>query len=154
LVTVAKTLESYRDWVYSHPDPTLVGTYMLPSSSYYAGDTKQLTTLRAGGWHTGSVPTEIDFIKVTRVPQPLSPFKGQPRLLNGHEAYSFGSITIVLNLTGGDYLDQAGHVVGHITREGPAAFVWTLAQGPDGQFRIADEGKLNPPGGIASVETP
>jgi hypothetical protein len=144
LASVARTLETYKDWVYSHPDPTLVRNFELPSSSYFAGDTKQLQTLVSNHWHTTPNPTLVKFIRVTLAPRVTGQRNGKPM-------YSGSLVTVVLNFSGGQVLDVSGKAV--ITNPtNDLAYTWGLSYGPDGQWRISDMGQLNPPGGIASLE--
>jgi hypothetical protein len=144
LASVVRTLETYKDWVYSHPDPTLVRNFELPSSSYFAGDTKQLQTLVSNHWHTTPNPTLVKFIRVTLAPRVTGQGNGKPM-------YSGSLVTVVLNFSGGQVLDVSGKAV--ITNPtNDFAYTWGLSYGADGQWRISDMGQLNPPGGIASLE--
>lgn len=152
LVTVIKTLTTYRDWVYAHPSPTLVAKYMMTTGNDYKSEVQNLTTLRNKGWHASPVPSVIQWAKVTRQPA-VTTYK-----VNGHMLFGGGSITVVQVLTTSPYLNGAGEVVGHEPGGGPVAYVMTLtqevsgAQASDGQFRILDITQLNPPGGISGLE--
>jgi hypothetical protein len=144
LAAAVRTLSTYKDWVYAHPDPALVKNYMLPSSSYFAGDTKQLQTLVANQWHDSATPTIVKYVRVTLPPK----VAGQ---LNGKPTYSGSAVTVVLNFAGGQVLDVNGKpVITNPTTD--LAYTIELSYGPDGQWRISDMGQLNPPGGIASLE--
>jgi hypothetical protein len=153
LITVIKTLTTYRDWVYSHPNPAYVSHYMFSSGNQYASEVQNLSTLRTKGWHEDPVPTEIQWAKVTLAPVATN-YK-----IDGHVAFRGGAITIVQVLTTAPYLDSAGQVVGHEPGGGSVAYSITLAQvvsgqpNPDGQFRILDVQQLNPPGGISALES-
>jgi hypothetical protein len=148
-----RSLQNYIDWAYSHPDPSLVPNYMFASGSYYKGQVNDLTFLKTNGWHAPPNPTEIDFVKVTLQPKPIPPFNGKPVLNHGHPSYSGGAVVIVFNFPGYSMLDQQGNAVKAYPATGQVAYLWTLAQGTnDGRWRIADEQRLNPPGGIAALE--
>ena len=145
LVSVVRTLSTYKDWVYAHPDPALVKNYMLASSSYFFGDTKQLQTLVANHWHDSANPTLVKFVRVTLPPH----VSGQR---NGKPMYSGSLVTVVLNFAGGQVLDASGKpTITNPTND--MAYSWGLSYGPDFQWRISDMGQLNPPGGIASLES-
>ena len=149
---VIKALYTYRDWVYSHPNPALVTNYSLSTGDVYATETQKLASLQHNDWHVQPVPTEIDWAKTTRPPVPASPVNGKPRLVDGHQAYVGGLITIVVNEIQGEYLNAENQVVGHQPGGGPTVYSVSLAQGGDGQWRIEDVVELHPPGGIAALE--
>jgi hypothetical protein len=152
-IAFVKTLQNYIDWAYSHPDPSLVANYMLPISSYYQGQINDLTYLKTMGWHAPPNPTEIDFIKITEPPQLYPPFNGKPRTIQGRPSYRAGLVVVVINFPGGPLLDAAGNVVKTYPASGQIAYSWALSQGAnDGRWRIADEQRLNPSGGIAALE--
>ena len=152
LVTVIKTLTTYRDWVLSHPNPALAVNYMMTTGNDYTSEVQNLRSLQSKGWHEDPTPSVIQWAKVTRTPT-ASTYK-----VNGHPLFSGGSVTVVQVLTTAPYLNGAGQVVGHEPGGGPTAYLITLAQQtdgaqtPNGQFRILDVTQLNPPGGIASLE--
>jgi hypothetical protein len=153
LIAFARTLQNYIDWVYSHPDPSLVANYMLPISSYYQGQINDLTYLKTMGWHAPPNPTEIDFVKITEPPQLNPLFNGKQRTIQGQPWYRGGSVVIIFNFQSYSLLDQHGNAVKSEQAGGQIAYLWNLAQGTnDGRWRIADEERLNPPGGIASLE--
>lgn len=155
LIAIVKTLKSYEDWVYTHPDPTLIANYIQAGTTTYDNTVKDVTYLKSNGWHAPPDPTEIDFVKVTEQPQPSPPFNGKPRTIFGHPAYSSGLVDVVINMTGGPLLDATGKVVKTYPATGQVAYSWSLAQSPtDGRWRLVDEQRLNPPGGIGALETP
>lgn len=156
LVTVIKTLTTYEDWVWSHPNPTLVTNYEMPSGNVYAGEVKDLTAFQQQGLHGSPTPAEIDFVKVTQParPQPAQA-DGQPSTVNGHPYFVGGIVTVVYNLKAIPMLDANGAASGQAfnpSHPGPTAYVVSLVQGPDGQFRINDSNQINPPGGISALE--
>lgn len=152
LIAVVKTLTTYEDWAYSHPNPALAANFMLTTGNDYASEVQNLTTLKQKGWHTDPTPTVIQWAKVERAPVI------EPGSIDGHPVFQGGLITIVQVLSPGAYLNTAGVVVGHEPGGGPVAYSISLAQAasgaqtPDGQFRILDVTELHPPGGIAALE--
>lgn len=154
LVAVIKTLNTYEDWVYSHPNPGLIRNYLWTTANTYAHEVENLTTLQQKAWHTDPTPTIIQWAKVT-LPPVLTPYQ-----IDGHRLFRGGTITIVQDATGGTYLDNTGRVVGHLPAEGLVAYSISLAQdvtgaqSPDGQFRIVAVRQLQPPGGISALEAP
>jgi hypothetical protein len=42
LVTVIKTLTTYEDWLYSHPNPALVSGFMMPAGNDYGSEVENL----------------------------------------------------------------------------------------------------------------
>ena len=153
LITVIKTLTTYRDWVYSHPNPSYVANYMFSSGNQYSSEIANLSTLQAKGWHEDPTPTEIQWAKVTLAPVATT-YK-----IDGHVAFRGGSVTIVEILTTAPYRNSSGQIVGHEPGGGPVAYSITLTQlvsghpTPDGQFRMLDIEPLNPPGGISALES-
>jgi hypothetical protein len=146
LAAVMRTLWTYRDWVYAHPNPALVSNYMLPSSSNFFGDTKQLQTLVANHWHGSPNPSVIEYIGVKLTPGVVGQRNGKP-------LYSPALITMVQNFGDSQILDATGKpVITYPNKQ--VAYSISFSYGQDGQWRIADIGQLNPPGGIASVEKP
>ncbi len=80
LLTVIKTLTTYEDWVWSHPNPALVANYDLQTGTDYAGELKNISNFERLGLHADPTPTEIDFIKVVTASRPqASVASGQPR---------------------------------------------------------------------------
>lgn len=152
LVTVIKTLNTYEDWVYSHPDPNLISNYLWTTCNTYAHEVQNLTNLQQKGWHTDPTPTIIQWAKVTLAPV-VTPYQ-----VNGHRLFRGGTVTIVQDATGGTYLNDGGLVVGHLPAAGLVAYSISLAQddngaqAPDGQFRIVAVRQLQPPGGIPALE--
>lgn len=156
LVTVIKTLTTYEDWVWSHPNPALVANYELPTGTAYAGEVKNLSMFASRDLHASPTPAEIDWVKITQAakPQPPGP-DGIPRTLAGHQWFVGGIITAVYNLKPIPMLnadDQPSGQSFNPQQVGPAAYVISLVQGPDGQFRIDDITQLHPAGGAASLE--
>jgi hypothetical protein len=152
MMTVIITLITYEDWVGSHPNPALVGNYMIRGGQAYQGDVNLMTQLVKRDWHTDPSPSEIDWIAVTNPPKPFPPIKGKAAVTNGHRLYLPGAaVTIVLNQKVGEYLNNEGQVVGHSPGGGKNAFSVTLAQGTDGRWRIFSIHKLDPSGGLGSL---
>lgn len=156
LVTVIKTLTTYEDWVWSHPNPALVANYELRSGNVYAGEVKDVTAFQQQNLHASPTPAEIDFVKVTQPakPQPAQA-NGQPSKINGYTWFVGGIVTVVYNLEPIPMLDANGSVSGQAfnpSHPGPTAYVISLVQGPNGQFRINDSNQINPPGGIKALE--
>lgn len=143
---VVRTLFNYKDWLYTHPDPTLVSNYQLQSSADFTGDTKQLQLMVTNHWHSPPKPSQIDYVGVKIAPK----LAGH---LNGRTIYTGSLATIVVNYNGTSMLDASGHTV--ITYDNKqVAYSIGLSNALDGQWRISDITQLNPPGGIASVEQP
>jgi hypothetical protein len=154
LVTVLKALQTYSDWVWSHPNPSLVSNYDLPVGTEYSGEVARVTRIRDNGWHADPTPTEILWAKVTR--QPLrTEVNGKPQSLKGHPEFSPGLVIVVDNEVSVPMLTASGQPTGqqfNPPSTGQVAFLVTLSQGPDGQFRFYDASQLNPTGGIAGLE--
>jgi len=155
LITVLKTLTTYRDWVWSHPNPAFVAHYDLPSGNGYASDVKEITQLRQEDIHADPTPSEILFARVTLAPTPQPQVDGKPSLLDGYQWFHGGVITAVYNVHVVAMLDANGQPSGqqfNPSKVGEVAYTISLAQGSDGQFRFEDTDQLNPPGGVAAVE--
>lgn len=156
LVTVLKTLTTYRDWTYSHPNPASVKNYMFATGNEYTSEVQNLATLQRQGWHEDPTPTVIQWVKVTAPPK-VATQGGKPASVDGHVLFVGGALTVIEVLTTAPYLNASNQVVGHEPGGGPVAYSITLAQesdgtAPDGQFRILDVTQLNPPGGVKSLE--
>lgn len=147
-VLVLKTLSAYSDWLFAHPNPALVANYMLPSSRTYSATTSNLKTMVQNGWHARPSVTQLAFIKAD------APFKPAPGLTNGHQAYLGTVLRVLIEDTpqSSDLLGSAGQVVGSLHNPAQAFLAVSLAQGPDGQFRISDISVLHPPS-IAAFES-
>jgi hypothetical protein len=155
LVTVLKALTTYRDWVWSHPNPGLVANYELPSGNGYASDVKDLTEFQQEGIHADPTPSEILFVRVTLQAVPQPPSGGKPAQLNGYQWFRGGLVTAVYLVKPVLMLKANGQPSGQQFNPptlGQVASSISLVQGSDGQFRFEDTDQLNPPGGIASVE--
>lgn len=151
-VEVLKTLTVYEDWVWSHPSPTLVGNYELRAGTAYANEVSTLSQFVQRGLHADATPAEIDFVKVDTPGTVDSP----PHELGAYEAFRGPVITAVYNLKAIPLLTAAGQASGqqfNPPKLGPTAFLISLVQGPDGQFRFATVQMTNPPGGIAALES-
>jgi hypothetical protein len=149
-ITVMRAISAYSDWLFAHPNPALLANYMLLRCPYYKGVEAELTTLADKGWHARPSVAEIQWIKVN------GPFTPAPGFLNGHPAFVGGGVKVVLANTpqSADVLNAAGQVVTKFNDQQPLQMLGiNFAQGPDGQFRIIDEGLFNPPGGLAAFET-
>ena len=59
LITVLKTLATYRDWVYSHPNPSSSPTTCSQRQPVQQRNRDPGRTLQAMGWHEDPTPTEI-----------------------------------------------------------------------------------------------
>lgn len=157
LVTVIKTLTTYEDWVWSHPNPALVRNYELSIGNAYAGEVKDVEMFEAHGLHAAPTPAEIDWVKVAQParPQPPGP-NGSPRESAGHQWFIGGIVTAVYNLKPVPMLTVEGQPSGQSFNPqqiGPTAYVISLVQGADGQFRIDDITQLHPTGGVAGLES-
>ena len=155
LVTVLKTLTTYRDWVWSHPNPALVANYDLPSGNGYASEVKEITQLRQEDIHADPTPSEILFARVTLLPTPQAQVDGKPSRLDGYQWFHGGVLTAVYNVQVVSMLDASGQPSGqqfNPSTVGEVAYSVSLAQGSDGQFHFVDTVQLNPPGGVAAVE--
>lgn len=154
LVTALKTLVTYEDWVWSHPNPALVANYDLATGPDYSGEVATVTRIRNKGWHADPTPSEILWAKVTRQP-PRTEVNGKPLSLNGHAEFSAGWVTVVNNEVPIPMLTSSGQPSGqqyNPPQTGQVAFQIVLGQGPDGQFRFFQTNGVNLPGGIAALE--
>jgi hypothetical protein len=154
LVTVLKTLVTYEDWVWSHPNPALVANYDLATGPDYSGEVATVTQIHNKGWHADPTPSEILWAKVTRQP-PRTEVNGKPLSLDGHAEFSAGWVTVVNNEVPIPMLTSSGQPSGqqyNPPQTGQVAFQIVLGQGPDGQFRFFQTNGVNLPGGIAALE--
>ena len=156
LVTVIKTLTTYEDWVWSHPDRALVSNYELSNGTAYSGELTAISDLQHMGLHADPTPTEIDWVKVETPARPQASLPdGKPRQLDGHQWFIGGVITVVEANKAIPMLTADGAPSGqqfNPSHLGPTAYSISLVQGSDGRFRIEDSSQLNPPGGIPSLE--
>jgi hypothetical protein len=156
LVTVLKTLATYRDWVWSHPNPALVANYSLANGTGYASEVRTVTELERDGLHADPTPTEILWVKVEvpATPQHI----GDKYLKRGnYQDFLGGDVTVVYNIKPVPLLTASGQPSGkqfNPTSVGQVAYSISLVQGPDGRFRFEDTTQLHPPGGIPSIEHP
>jgi hypothetical protein len=152
LMKVIVTLITYQDWVWSHPNPSMVGNYMLFRGTSYKGELASITELAQKGWHSSPAPSEIDWLGVTVAPKVMPLINHKPAVIDGRQMYEPGSVNVVINQKVDVYLNSKGQVVGHTPGvPGRVAFAETLAQGLDGRWRISGIYKLDPPGGLGSL---
>ena len=156
LVTVLKTLATYRDWVWSHPNPALVANYSLANGTGYASEVASLATLERDGLHADPTPSKILYV---RVEVPATPQHiGNKYLKRGnYQDFLGGIITAVYEVQPVPLLTASGQSSGkqfNPTSVGQVAYSISLVQGPDGRFRFEDTTQLHPPGGIPSIEHP
>jgi len=155
LVTVLKTLVTYRDWVWSHPNPALVANYDLPSGNGYAADLKDVSQFQQEGIHADPTPSVITFVRVTLQPVPQPAVGGKPAQLGGYQWFRGGLLTDVFDIQPVPMLKGNGQPSGQQFNPptvGEVAYSVSLVQGPNGQFHFDDSNQLNPPGGIAALE--
>lgn len=157
LIGVLKCLTTYRDWVWSHPNPALVTNYLLAGSSAATTDANLLSQLRQQGLHAPPTPAVIDFARVSRpaTPTAASPPASTPPKLNGYAEFSAGLVVEVMTVTSFPLLTSTGAASGKQftpTETGQLAYLVDLSQAPNGQFVENSATQLNPPGGIASLE--
>lgn len=151
MMKVIVTLITYQDWVWSHPDPSLVGNYYIAGGNVYTDEKGVLRQLVQRGWHTNPSPTEVDWIGVTEAPRPRrQPRDGRARI-GGRMTYMPASLNVVIDEESGEILNANGNLVRRTPGGGKSAFAVTLAQGSDGRWRISDIYKLRPTGGLAEL---
>ncbi|MGH9107382.1 MAG: hypothetical protein ACRDZX_16460 [Acidimicrobiales bacterium] len=151
MIKAIVTLIRYEDWVWSHPNPTLVDNYMVPGGNVYSDELKVVTQLVRKGWHTDPSPSEIDWVGVTVLPAPLRLINGKIAYVNGHIAYKPASVNIVIRQRVDRYLNNQDQTVGHTPGGGKAAFSVTLNQGTDGQWKIVDIERLHVSAGLGGL---
>jgi hypothetical protein len=154
-MTVLKTLATYRDWVWSHPNPALVANYSLPNGNGYSGEVSTLAALQRDGLHADPTPSRILYARVTA---PATPQHVGNRYfkLGNYQDFHGGSVVAVYDVQPVPLLTASGQASGKQyspTRVGQIGYSITLVQGSDGRFRFADTTQLNPPGGISAIET-
>jgi hypothetical protein len=144
-----RTITTYADWVFAHPNPALLANYMLPTCTQYNAVKAELTTLANEGWHARPSETMIQWIKVN------VPFSSAPGLLDGHPAFVGGGVKAVVTTSpqSSDILNSAGQIVSSAHNRPLSMLGVNFAQGSDGQFRIISEAAFNPPGGVAAFES-
>jgi hypothetical protein len=157
LIAVLKCLTTYRDWVWSHPDPTLVPNYLLAGSSGATTDANLLSQLKQQGLHASPTPTVINFARISRpaTPTAASPPASTPPKINGYAEFSAGLVVEVTTVASFPLLTTTGAPSGKQftpSQTGQLAYLVDLSQAPDGQFVENSATQLNPPGGIASLE--
>ena len=133
---VLVTLITYEDWVWSHPNPALVANYMLPGGDAFTKEVVSITHLAEKGWHADPSPTEIDWLAVTVPARRLHLINGKLARIADRPAYLPVTVEAVLNQKVGEYLNRAGHLVGHSPGGGRKAFAVNLTQGADARWRI------------------
>jgi hypothetical protein len=156
LVTVLKTLATYRDWVWSHPNPTLVANYELSNGTGYAGEVSTLAVLQHDRLHADPTPSEILYVRVT-VPATPQHVGNRYFKLGNYQDFHGGSVVAVYNVQPVPLLTASGQPSGKQyspTRVGQVGSSITLVQGSDGRFRFEDTVDLNPAGGISTIESP
>ena len=156
LKTAFLALYAYHDWVFDHPDPTLVSRYAVVGSADYKIELFNVHYLVAHGAHTPNDPRGLDgdiqSIKVTLAPKPIMGANGKQELRSGHPAFQGGIVTVVAEYLQANLYNRAGQYVQPGQRVGTSAIAYSLIQGSDGQWRFYQATVLNPPGGPASVE--
>ena len=155
LVTVLKTLATYRDWVWSHPNPALVANYELPNGTGYAGEVATLAVLQRDGLHADPTPSEILYVRVT-VPATPQQVGSKYLKLGNYQDFHGGAVVAVYDVKPVPLLTASGQPSGKQyspTRVGQIGSSITLVQGSDGRFRFEDTADLNPPGGVNAIET-
>jgi hypothetical protein len=146
MMTVFLTLVRYQDWVWSHPDPSLVGNYMMPGTAAYRNEETSIRTFARRSLHADPSPTEIDWLAVTGQPHRMP-----GKTLGAHHEYTPCVVTAVINQKVGTLLSPEGVPVLHSPGGGRAAFTEVLDQGLDGRWRIAAIIKLHPAHGLGSL---
>jgi hypothetical protein len=148
-VIVLRTLSTYSDWLFAHPNPAMLDNYMLPSSRNFTGVKAELTTLQTNGWHARPSVSQIVWI---RADGPFGPGVG---LVNGYPSYVGTIVKTVIDDTpqSSDVLNPENQVIASLHNRPQEMLGVALAQGSDGQFRISDIVAFNPPGGVAAFES-
>jgi hypothetical protein len=132
-------LTNYSDWVGTHPNPALVKNYASPTSNIYAVQVYLMKQMWKRELHLPPTPTTIDFLAVVKAPTLRRSKYGRPLKVNGHRAYTDGTIDVVVDQVTEPYLDSHDHVVGYTARgTGPKPWSITLGQNSIGQFVIMD----------------
>ena len=147
LVTVLKTLTTYRDWVWSHPNPALVRNYELSSGNDYSTDVKDLTDLQQQGLHASPTPSEIVSVRVIQPPREEPAVGGTPARINGYQWFFGGIVEAVDNVKPVPLLRANGTSSGeqfNPTSVGYITYYVSLVQGPDGQFRFEQTTQISP----------
>ena len=145
-MTVFLTLVRYQDWVWSHPDPSLVRNYMMPGTAAYRNEEASISTFARRSLHADPSPTEIDWLAITGRPRRML-----GKTLGGHPAYTPCAVTAVINQRVGTLLSPEGKPELRSPGGGRAAFSEVLDQGLDGRWRIAGIVRLHPAHGLGSL---
>ena len=146
MMTVFLTLVRYQDWVWSHPDPSLVRNYMMPGTAAYRNEEASISTFARRSLHADPSPTEIDWLAITGRPRRML-----GKTLGGHPAYTPCAVTAVINQRVGTLLSPEGKPELRSPGGGRAAFSEVLDQGLDGRWRIAGIVRLHPAHGLGSL---
>jgi hypothetical protein len=147
LVSVLTTLETYRDWVWSHPDPADVARYDDPADPDYSSEVATLTQLGSLRLHASPAPTTILWARVKAAPNLIE-------VRDGRETFEGGELEAVFDWRAVPLLTASGKPSGrsyHPPRTGLVACLVTFAQSPAGQWRIRRITDINPPGGTKKL---
>jgi hypothetical protein len=140
LRTVFLALVNYMDWVFAHPDPSLVQKAVVPGNNIYDLYVRAIRELAKRGWRDSPNPLEVDFLKVVRAPKKTG-------------AFELGTVAVVSNPKRSPILNKTGKVVGYEGGGGPYAAMVTLSRGgATPYFRIVLWADVHPVGGIPSWE--
>lgn len=130
MMKVLVTLLTYEDWVWSHPNPALVGNYMLAGSQPYDAEVQDLGKLRKRGLHMDPSPTEIDWMGIVKRPLHIT--------IHGRSLLTGATVEVILNQKAGEYLDSSDRVIQRLSGAGRSAYFILLVQAADLRWKIQD----------------
>jgi hypothetical protein len=144
LVQVLVTLETYRDWVWSHPTPADVARYEDPSDPSYKDELAFITRLAASHLHASPRPTTIVWARMTSAPNLID-------VRDGLETFQGGAVEAVFDLRPVPLLTKTGRQSGPSwtpPASGLVAYRITFAQSSASRWRILTATIVHPPGGV------
>ncbi|HUZ44399.1 MAG TPA: hypothetical protein VMU63_08320, partial [Acidimicrobiales bacterium] len=157
LITAFRALYAYHNWLYEHPDASVVGRYAVAGSPAYVGELANIDYLIAHQAHFPTDPRgydgDLQFLKITLAPRAVVGSSGTQERIGGHLLFHSGLLTVVsLNLKAYLY-GSNGAVLQPGQSAGYSASSYALAEGADGQWRIYSAVALHPAGGPQSLES-
>lgn len=101
-VAIMESISEYQNWLFQHPDPSLVASYADPDCSCARGDQESLRRLQEQGWRARSDQTEYSSVEV--VDRPLE---------------GVVTLTAVLESLDVEVVDGEGEVVQEVSEDAP-----------------------------------
>jgi hypothetical protein len=147
---VFRTLQTYTDWLASHPSEALVANVDTDANGVgnsYKNILQNVAALVNAGLHAYPDPTIVTSIKVLQTPEPFLGENGRQEIANGHLIWLSAQISAVESGPVTWVLNAQGVRVATLPALPPTRylFVFTMLSNEntiDGQWRIQDATKL------------